>query len=116
MKYALLLYRAPDDGTSGDPSNVIDYIRALREAGVLVGVEQLAATETATSVRVRAGQQLLTDGPFAETKEHLLGLFFIEVDGLDEALDWVARMPQHPTGVVEIRPVVEDAAWRSALE
>jgi hypothetical protein len=117
MKYALLLYRAPDEnGPSGDTGNVTAYVRALREAGVLAGVEQLTAPEAATSVRMRAGQRLLTDGPFAETKEHLLGFFVVDVAGLDEALDWAARMPHCNTGVVEVRPVAEDAAWRIALE
>jgi hypothetical protein len=117
MKYALLLYRAPGEAEpGGDLENVTDYIHALREAGVLAGVEQLATAETATSVRMRAGQRLLTDGPFAETKEHLLGFFLVEVAGLDEALDWAARMPHVSSGTVEVRPVVADAAWRTALE
>jgi hypothetical protein len=116
MKYALLLYRAGDSEPGGDLDNVTGYIRSLREAGVLAGVEQLATAESATSVRMRAGQRLLTDGPFAETKEHLLGFFLVEVAGLDEALDWAARMPHVESGTVEVRPVVDDAAWRTALE
>jgi hypothetical protein len=117
MKYALLLHRDPGEARpDGDVDGVTGYIRALREAGVLAGVEQLAPAGTATSVRVRAGQRLLTDGPFAETKEHLLGFFLVDVAGLDEALDWAARMPHVCSGTVEVRPVVSDAAWRTALE
>src|SRR5438552_6875558 len=82
MKYALLIYSAPD--TSERPyaearEAWVDYARAVKEAGILLGAEQLAETDTATSVRVRGGQRLLTDGPFLETKEHLGGFFLIDV-------------------------------------
>jgi len=56
-------------------------------------------------VQVREGQRLVTDGPFAETKEHLIGYYVIDVDGLDEALEWAARVPNVRTGSVEVRPV-----------
>jgi hypothetical protein len=93
MKYALLIYSpsgAREYGESAaDPTNaIVDYTCALRDAGVLAGAEQLTHTDTATSVRVRSGDRLLTDGPFMETKEHLLGFFLIDVPGLDDALDW----------------------------
>ena len=120
MRYALLLHgvrgedapATPGDGVFED---VKDYIGALRDAGVLLDAEELHAADTATSVRVRAGERLLTDGPFAETKEHLLGFFLVEVAGRDEALDWAARMPHVRSGRVEVRPVVTDARWRSVL-
>jgi hypothetical protein len=120
MRYALLLHGVRGDHAPATPGDgvferVEDYIGALRDAGVLLGVEELRPAETATGVRMRAGERLLTDGPFAETKEHLLGFFLLEVAGLDEALDWAARMPHVRSGTVEVRPVVTEARWRSAL-
>src|SRR5215471_8455720 len=97
MKYALLIFSPSHrDGCappSVDPADVVDYVRAVREAGVLVAVEQLTPTDTATSVRVRGEDRLVTDGPFMETKEHLVGFFLIDVPDLDTALDWAGRMP-----------------------
>jgi hypothetical protein len=101
MKYALLIYSAPGSSPLPDAEvreAWIDYIKAVKETGVLLGAEQLAGTDTATSVRVRGGQRLLTDGPFLETKEHLAGFFLIDVPDLDAALDWAARMPNSASG------------------
>jgi hypothetical protein len=70
----------------------------------------LQGVETATTVQVRAGERLLTDGPFADTKEHLLGFYVIDVPDLDTALDWAAKVPNVRTGSVEVRPVMPDAA------
>jgi hypothetical protein len=75
----------------------------------------LPGTDTATSVRVRGGQRLLTDGPFLETKEHLGGFFLIEVPDLDTALDWAARMPHAAYGTAEVRAVRTGMAWQAAL-
>lgn len=104
MKYALLIY-SPSTAeeyaagmTAGraaqDPGGEwFGYTQAARDAGVLVAAEQLTHDETATSVRVRGGDRLVTDGPFMEIKEHLLGFYLIDVPDLDAALDWAARMP-----------------------
>lgn len=122
MRYALLLYAAPDarpdDGHAGDGvfDDWIAYTRALKDAGVLMGAQQLHAVDTATSVRLRGGDRLLTDGPFVETKEHLLGFYLIGVPDLDTALDWAARMPLMRRGTVEVRPVVDGAAWQAILD
>jgi hypothetical protein len=122
MKYALLIYAAPGARDNSDPAGEgviddwLDYTRAMREAGVLLGAEQLAATETATTVRLRGGERLLTDGPFIETKEHLLGFYLLEAGSLDTALDWAARMPIMRYGTVEIRPVREGMLWQTALD
>jgi hypothetical protein len=115
MQYALLIYsasetnaaesadaRATDDGVFDD---WIAYTRALKSAGALVALERLQSAETATSVRVRDGERLLTDGPFIETKEYLLGFYLVEAPNLDTALDWAARMPISRYGAVEVRPV-----------
>ena len=122
MKYALLIYASPDErpATPAPASTAreawLDYTVALKEAGAVVAAEQLRATDTATTVRLSEGERLLTDGPFAETKEHLLGFYLLDVPDLDTALDWAARMPIMPFGTVEVRPVEEGGAWRAPLE
>lgn len=128
MKYALLIYAAPEtvphgerpieeERLSGDGvfDDYVAYTQALKSAGVLLGAEQLQMADTATSVRLRAGERLLTDGPFIETKEHLLGFYLIEVADLDAAIDWAARMPHIRRGTVEVRPVQTGMAWQAVL-
>jgi hypothetical protein len=73
---------------------------------VLVGADQLQPTSAATTVRVREGDQLVTDGPFAETKEQLGGYYLIEVESMDEALEWAAKLPSARYGSIEVRPLV----------
>jgi hypothetical protein len=119
MKYALLLYRAPDarpEAATYGYDNWIDYTRALKDAGALLGAEQLQHADTATTIRERGGDRLLTDGPFAETKEHLLGFYLIDVPDLDTALDWAARMPLVAFGTVEVRPVRTGMPWQAVLD
>ncbi|HLH82362.1 MAG TPA: YciI family protein [Trebonia sp.] len=128
MKYALLIYSPATAeeyaavATAAPGARVRDgewaeYARAAREAGVLVAAEQLTHSETATSVRVRdGGERLITDGPFMETKEHLLGFFLVDVPDLDAALDWAARMPAARIGTVEVRAAVSGMAWQRALD
>ena len=94
----------------------VDYTQALKDAGALLAAEQLQEVDTATTVRLRGTDRLLTDGPFIETKEHLLGFYLLEVPDLDTAIDWSARMPIVRRGTVEVRPVKRDGAWRAALE
>jgi hypothetical protein len=111
MQYALLIYSASEASVAADLTqhsqvdNWIAYTRALKDADALVTLAQLQPVESATSVRVREGEQLLTDGPFIETKEHLLGLYLVEAPNLDAALNWAARMPLSRFGTVEVRPV-----------
>ena len=76
-------------------------------AGVVLGGDELAATRTATTVRVRDGQTEVTDGPYAETKEALGGYYLLECASMDEALDWAAKIPGTAYGAVEVRPVHE---------
>jgi hypothetical protein len=122
VKYALLIYATPGAGEGVRPADDgvigswLDYTAALQESGSLLGAEQLAHVESATSVTVRGGERLLTDGPFIETKEHLLGFYLLEVPDLDTALDWAGRMPIVRYGKVEVRPVLEGQAWRAPLE
>jgi hypothetical protein len=111
MQYALLIYSASEASVAADLTqhsqvdNWIAYTRALKDADALVTLAQLQPVESATSVRVREGEQLLTDGPFIETKEHLLGFYLVEAPNLDAALNWAARMPLSRFGTVEVRPV-----------
>jgi len=77
------------------------------EAGVYVSSNRLHPSETATTVRVRNGEVLTTDGPFAETKEQIGGYFLIDVKDLDEAIRWAAKVPTAKYGSVEVRPVWE---------
>jgi hypothetical protein len=79
----------------------------LQKAGVLVDGNELDMSGSAKTVRVRDGEQLVTDGPYAETKEALGGFFLLDCDNLDEAIEWAARVPSATRGVIEVRPVVE---------
>jgi len=119
MRYALLIYTSAEAeaeanaavrggapaGHNDTPEAWIAYTQALKSAGALVALERLQSVETATSVRLRGDERLITDGPFIETKEQLLGFYLIEAPDLDAALDWAARMPHTRHGVVEVRPV-----------
>jgi len=85
------------------------YTQDLAASGSLLTGDALQPADTATTVRVRAGDRLTTDGPFAETKEILGGFYVIDVAGLDQALEWAARMPNITYGSVEVRPVLDFA-------
>ena len=110
VRYMLLIY-GPEPGMTGEagPGPVtqpwIDYTTSLVEAGIHRGGEPLAPTSSATSVRVRDGRRLVTDGPFAETKEVLGGYYLLECEDLDTALDAAARCPGATYGVIEVRPL-----------
>ena len=90
---------------------LLELHRSLREAGLLVGVQRLHSTESATSVRVRGGETEITDGPFAVTKEVLAGYYILECADLDEALKQAARMPMAGWATVEVRPVMPAEEW-----
>jgi len=79
-----------------------------REAGVVVGGQELGPTGDATTVRVRDTETLVTDGPYAEVKEALGGYYLLDCESLDEALDWAARIPGAEHGAIEVRPVHVD--------
>ena len=87
-----------------------EFGAAAGEAGVYAGGDGLQPTVTATTLRVRDGERMLTDGPYAETKEQLGGYYALECKDLDEALAWAARIPEAATGAVEVRPVIDYAA------
>jgi hypothetical protein len=111
MRYMLLLHvpadvreneaaRAPMEAWSA-------YTRELEQAGILLAGEALEATTAATTVRQRDGEHVVTDGPFADTKEMLGGYYLIDVPDLDAALSWAAKVPNAPYGSVEVRPIME---------
>jgi hypothetical protein len=86
------------------------FTEQIRSSGHYVDGSQLAPTSAATSVRVRNGKRLVTDGPFAETREQLGGYYLIDARDLDEAISLAARLPSARMGTIEIRPLVEAAA------
>jgi len=84
-----------------------EFTRATTDAGAFVAGEGLQPSATATTVRIQeSGDQIVTDGPFAETREQLGGFYLLECADLDEALSWAKRIPM-PGGVVEVRPVMD---------
>jgi hypothetical protein len=84
-----------------------------RRAGVMLGGEELASPGDATTVRVRADETFVTDGPYAEVREALGGVFVLEVDSMDEALDYAAKIPGAEHGAVEVRPLYVDEGAES---
>jgi hypothetical protein len=90
---------------------LVELHASLREAGLLVGVQSLRSTESATSVRVRGGESEVTDGPFAVTKEVLAGYYILDCADLDEAIKQAERLPMARWGTVEVRPVVPAEEW-----
>jgi len=82
------------------------YTEELEAAGVLRGGSELAPVHTATTVRLRDGKVVSTDGPFAETKEQLGGYYLIDCANLDEALHWAAKVPSAKDGSIEVRPLI----------
>jgi hypothetical protein len=115
-QYMLLVYQEEVDAAEQAERErempvFVEFFRSLREAGLLVGVQRLRSTESATSVRVRGGEAEITDGPFAVTKEVLAGYCILECADLDEALKQAARFPDARYGTVEVRPVMPAAEW-----
>jgi hypothetical protein len=106
MQYMLLLYVPADGSASAPTEDWFAYSQQLQEAGVHVAGDGLQPGDTASTVRVRDGETLITDGPFAETKELLAGYYLIDVNDLDAALGWAAKVPNAPFGSVEVRPVM----------
>lgn len=111
MKYMLLIYmhenamnQAEREQCFGDSTQLCHDLAAK---GQFLGASPLEPVATASSVRVREGRRMVTDGPFAETREQLGGFFLIDVKNLDEALAVAAKIPAAKKGTVEIRPVFE---------
>jgi hypothetical protein len=113
MQYMLLIYgdenaweSLPPEAQGKAMQEWFDYTRWLKDSGIYVAGDALAPTPSATTVRVRDGKTLTTDGPFAETKEQLGGYYLVEVENLDDAIAAAARCPGASGGTMEVRPIV----------
>jgi hypothetical protein len=117
VRYLVLIY---DEGSANPPTEAPDmavvgavmeeynqYTKMLRDSGAYVAGEALQPVTTATTIRVRDGQTMTTDGPFAETKEALGGFYLVEAKDLDEALALGAACPGAKFGSIEVRPIVD---------
>jgi hypothetical protein len=114
MQYVLLIYdderiwAGMDESQQGSMmKEYFTFTNELRDRGAYVDGNPLQPTETATSVQVRDGERLVTDGPFAETKEQLGGYYIVEADSIDEAIDWAAKIPSARLGTIEVRPILQ---------
>ena len=130
MKYLCTIYGDESQWGSATPDQISAVMaayealgREVSEAGAFVAGEGLEPTSSATTVRVRDGERLLSDGPFAETKEQLGGFYLLECGSLDEAIEWAAKIPGAASGSVEVRPVMnyegagsEDARQSAAAQ
>ena len=109
MQFLALIYNIEDTHDVDMPTLIAQYRtfgEEAKAAGVLVAGDALEPVSTATSVRVRDNQTLLTDGPFAETKEQLGGYYLLECHDLDEEVIWAAKIPTARYGTIEVRPVM----------
>jgi hypothetical protein len=114
MRYALLIYANEQDWASQteEQSQAVNqeymaFTKDIIDRGLMKGGEALQSTATATTVRVREGETLTTDGPFAETKDQLGGFYLVDCKDLDEAIEVAARIPDVRRGSIEIRPVMD---------
>ena len=115
MRYLLLIYTpettmppAPIEGRKMMEAYAT-FTQDVRDRGLMESGEALQPTSTATTVRVRDGESLITDGPFAETREQLGGYYLLNCKDLDEALECAAKIPGAQFGAIEVRPILEFA-------
>jgi hypothetical protein len=113
MQYALLIYddekvwaKMSEDERNAIFGEYFAYTNELRDSGAYIDGNPLQSIADATTVRVRDGEQVVTDGPFAETKEQLAGYYVIDVPTLDDATRWAAKIPSARLGSIEVRPVM----------
>ncbi|MFQ3456870.1 YciI family protein [Bradyrhizobium sp. UFLA01-814] len=113
MQYLLLIYRSDAEygGMNADDRKALSaeyavYTQSIIQSGHFKGGDGLQPVSTATTVRVRDGKTLTTDGPFAETREQLGGYYLVDAKDLDTALGLAARIPGAKTGSIEVRPVM----------
>jgi hypothetical protein len=114
MQYVLLIYgdqaamaSASEDDRQAMYAEYMKFTDDLRTSGALVAGDELQPATTAKTVTVRNGDRLITDGPFAETKETLGGYYLINADSEDKALEWAAKIPGARYGKIEVRPVAQ---------
>jgi len=116
LQYSLLIFESPEGFRQRtDPqaaptywSGVTHYLSLLREAGVFVGGAGLEPPETARSLVIDEGRHVVQDGPYADVKEQLGGLFLIDVPTMTDALGWARRFPLRPGQIVEVRPTLRE--------
>jgi hypothetical protein len=114
MKFLATIYGDESGWATATEEELAQVMRAYEafgrdaaEAGVLLGGDALHPTPAGKTIRIRDGEQIVTDGPFAETKEQLGGYYLLECRDLDEAVAWGARIPGAHQGSVEVRPIME---------
>ena len=114
MRYALLICTDENSITALSPeeaaAGMAEYVafgEEMTERGVLQGGDRLRPTSDATTVRVRDGEVLTSDGPFAETKEQIGGYYLVDCKDLDEAIEVASKIPGARTGTIEVRPIWE---------
>jgi len=122
MRYMLLVYSTQHDAKPEELQAIADGHRAVideaHERGLLLACDPLKPTSTATTVRKKDGKPLVSDGPFAETKEHLAGYYILDCQNLDEAVEWAKKIPTGCAGTegcIEIRPIREMTSPRGPL-
>jgi hypothetical protein len=118
VEYMLLIYSDESEMQDATPEDIEGhaqafgaYVKELMERGVIRGGAPLQPTSVSTTVRVRDGKTLTTDGPFIETKEVLVGFYHIDAADLDEAIELAAKIPAATEGTIEVRPV-----WTEMVE
>jgi hypothetical protein len=114
MRYALLIYASEQDWATQTEEQAqavnqeyMAFTKDIIDRGLMKGGEALQPTATATTVRVREGDTLTTDGPFAETKDQLGGFYLVDCKDLDEAIEVAARIPDARRGSIEVRPIMD---------
>ncbi len=114
MRYLLLIYEdekvfaEASDAEKGEVFQAYGaFTQEIQGSGKHLGGEALEPIATATTVRVREGKTVTTDGPFAETKEQLGGYYLVDAENLDEAVAWASKIPSAKTGSIEVRPIME---------
>jgi len=105
MKYLCLVYLDENRLNELPDEDCVDFDTSIRSSGHCLASEALQSVHTATTVRVRDGKTLITDGPFAETKEQLSGFYMIEAKDLDAAIRIAAKIPPARVGSIEVRPI-----------
>ena len=118
MEYMLLIYMDESEAAGATPEQIeghadafAAYVRELMDRGVIRGGVPLQPKAVATTVQVRDGKTLTTDGPFMETKEALAGFYLVEAKDLDEAIELASKIPAAHSGSIEVRPV-----WQQMVE
>jgi hypothetical protein len=120
-QYMLLLYNPVEGGPSPEEAAAQfplwgQYTQSLKDARLYVAGDALQGGESATTVRVRDGEMQITDGPFAETKELLVGYYLLDAPDLDTVLEHAARVPSVRYGSVEVRPIWDMTEMSAAME